>query len=385
LLASERINHFIGHVAANILLLPNKYSLPHPIFLDSSIPLAESTGATLYSCSSRKWNRAMFRTLRPLLTRIQSGQAERLPLIPMTVVAPPVCATCLPESQDRPTDSDVVDEPSVKAKKRSKTSLKDRLQSESSSFAFDSLLHDSTAANPTRTSINAKDGAELVWIAPGEFAIGGRENSGQHTVGQTLFLNGFWIYKTPVTVAQYRKFYHEIGRNLQHAPQWGWDDEHPVVNVSWRFAQAYAHWAGADLPSEAEWERAASGAGRFQFPWGNEWDAGRCHNSVASKQSCPARVNSYKDGASPEGAEDMAGNVWEWTADWFEQPSYSLSHPTIGSPESLHRVLRGGSWGNEEISDYRVTTRVPCAPDARGESIGFRCVVRPESVCQGSP
>jgi len=303
----------------------------------------------------------------------------------MTLVAPSAGDLVPAEVIDRSPSEVLVDLPASKPKKRGKTSLRDRLQSESSSFAFDSLLHESAAASQTRTSVNPRDGAELVWIAPGEFTMGSRDDKRQGECGRTIFLNGFWIYRSPVTVGQYRRFYQEIGRNLKHPPQWGWDDEHPIVNVSWSFAHAYAQWAGADLPKETEWERAAGGASGRRFPWGNEWDPSRCHNSVATRQFGTSRVCHYNCGASPEGVEDMAGNVWEWTADWFEPPSQPGLASYDGLSNGSHRVLRGGSWGNEHISDFDVTVRVPCDPDARGESIGFRCVVRSTSVCLASP
>lgn len=230
--------------------------------------------------------------------------------------------------------------------------------------------------------VNPHDGAEMVWVPGGEFNMGSDEGERREQPAHRVILDGYWIYKMAVTVAQYRRFLSETGKTLRHAPPWGWSDDHPIVNVSWDYASAYAQWAGAALPTEAEWEMAARGTDGRTFPWGNNWDASRCCNSVESRQTSVARVGSYPAGASPYGALDMAGNVWEWMTDWYEETYYVFSperNPT-GPFFGTHRVLRGGSWGNDMIHDYRTTTRVVCEPDVRGGSIGFRCVVRDQPI-----
>jgi formylglycine-generating enzyme required for sulfatase activity len=300
----------------------------------------------------------------------------------MGIVSPPPYESTPAHPEQRSPPEPIAAAPSTKAGKRAKASLRDRLQSESSSFAFESLLDDSAAFHQPRVSINSKDCAEMVWIPPCEFDLSGRQNDILDSSSQCHFLAGFWMYKNPVTVAQYRRFYADIGRTLRNAPQFGWDEEHPMVNVNWHFADAYARWAGADLPSEREWERAACGIDRRRFPWGDEWDPSKCHNSVEGGQSGPTRVNCHLSGASHDGVQDMAGNVWEWTADWYELPQVASdrAEQALESRPSQYRVLRGGSWGNGTIADFFTSTRVPCDPDVRGETIGFRCIIRSNSV-----
>ncbi len=118
----------------------------------------------------------------------------------------------------------------------------------------------------------------MVRIPAGTFLMGSKAGEGsddehpQHTVD----LTGYWIYRTDVTVAQYRKFCTATGREMPDAPDWGWQDDHPVVNVDWDDANAYADWAGAALPTEAQWEKAARGTDGRIYPWGNDWDATKC-------------------------------------------------------------------------------------------------------------
>ena len=211
---------------------------------------------------------------------------------------------------------------------------------------------------------NRKDGAELVWVPPGEFMMGSDDGERREKPIHRVVLDGYWIYKHPVTVGQYRLFCAATGRALRHAPPWGWQEEHPIVNVSWEYATAYAQWAGVSVPTEAEWEKAARGTDGRTFPWGDEWDRAKCCSSVGLRRSSVNFVGSLHEGASPYGALDMAGNVWEWTADWYEETYYAFSpekHPT-GPFFGTHRVVRGGSWGNDTVHDYRTSTRVVCEP-----------------------
>jgi formylglycine-generating enzyme required for sulfatase activity len=256
--------------------------------------------------------------------------------------------------------------------------LQERVQAGSSRFEFGALLGGVSTLDAYPAATNPRDGAELVWIPAGAFTMGSDMGERRERPAHRVIVDGFWIYKTPVTVGQYRRFYAELGRHLRSEPPWGWHEEHPMVNVIWEYASAYAQWAGAELPTEAEWEYAARGPEPREFPWGDEWDSARCRSSVGLKHASVAPIGAYPEGASPRGVLDMAGNVWEWTADWYEETYYEISpeRNPVGPAFGTHKVVRGGSWGNGEPHDFRTSMRAVCAPDARGTSIGFRCAVR---------
>lgn len=157
-----------------------------------------------------------------------------------------------------------------------------------------------------------------------------------------VYLNAYLIDKYPVTNAQYKKFI-ESGGYMQKT---FWSDDGwqyivqtkplenneldgafhdqadcPVVNISWYEAEAFASWAGKRLPTEAEWEKAARGTDGRIYPWGNEFDKTRL-NCAEAKIEKPTAVTKYPQGQSIYGCFDMAGNVWEWTADWYDSQYY---------------------------------------------------------------
>ena len=223
---------------------------------------------------------------------------------------------------------------------------------------------------------NPADGAEMVWIPAGEFQMGDRDllDNPRHTVK----LSGYWIYKNLVTVAQYKKYCKMTGRQMPGGPSFdsGWSQgDHPIVNVSWYDAAAYAKWAGCALPTEAQWENAARGTDGRTYPWGNDWDPSKCANSVGNRLSSTKPVGSYPSGASPYGCLDMAGNVWQWCRDWYD-PWYCKSDRGLdpGGPDSGGgRVVRGGSWSYFSADCFRCAYRDYRAPDFRRNLVGFRC------------
>jgi formylglycine-generating enzyme required for sulfatase activity len=186
------------------------------------------------------------------------------------------------------------------------------------------------------------------------------------------------MYKNDVTVSEYRKFCDATGRKMPEAHFWGWIDEHPMVNVTWYDAKAYADWAGISLPTEAQWEKAARGGDGRTYPWGFTWDAAKCSNSVgANNPGKTSPVGSFPAEASPYGCLDMAGNVWQWCADWYGEDYYKNSpakNPT-GPETGTARVLRGGGWHNYNPDYFRAAYRYYFTPMERDDG-GFRCVLR---------
>ena len=122
-----------------------------------------------------------------------------------------------------------------------------------------------------QTRINPKDGAEMVFVPAGEFIMGSDFDTDERPP-HAVMLDGYWIYKTEVTLGAYRKYCQQTGHATPPETGWLQDDTHPVVFVSWEDAAAYAKWAGGALPSEAQWEKAARGTDSRIYPWGNEWD-----------------------------------------------------------------------------------------------------------------
>lgn len=225
----------------------------------------------------------------------------------------------------------------------------------------------------------------MVYVPAGEFLMGSPEGQGneyewpQHTV----YLNAYWIDKTEVTVAQYSRCV-EAGACSPARPDpnssycTSVDDtkfNHPINCVDWSQAVAYCGWVGRRLPSEAEWEKAARGVDGRLYPWGNQEPRSDLLNFDASVDSITTPVGQYPAGASPYGALDMAGNVWEMVADWYDENYYRSSPPDNpqGPDGGDYRVLRGGSWVN--ASAYvRTADRFWAPPYNAYDGAGFRCV-----------
>ncbi|GAB4460827.1 MAG: hypothetical protein OHK0029_25330 [Armatimonadaceae bacterium] len=242
------------------------------------------------------------------------------------------------------------------------------------------------APAPPPVPTNGKDNAGIVKIPAGTFTMGSdksdpfkeRDEEPEHKV----YTNAFWIYKYPVTVEQYEQFCLETLRTMPPAPPHNpnWDNkDHPMVNVRWEDAAAYAKWAGGRLPTEAEWERAARGDNSLKYPWGNAYDEDKIWGSAKTERGGTASVlRTSFIAESPFGVMDMVGNVWEWCADWY-QPQYYRSSPSR-NPEGpkingLFRVLRGGSYLDKYAKEFRGANRERGGFRTSKPNWGFRVVL----------
>ncbi len=282
---------------------------------------------------------------------------------------------------------------------------------------------------------------EMVLVPEGKFLMGSTEDDVKKLLEldsnveasrfdvevpqRKVYLSAYLIDKCPVTNADYKKFIESGGYKQRDCwSKVGWDyisqikpldsgnldstmggeDDCPVTNISWYEAEAFAKYVGKRLPTEAEWEKAARGTDGKVYPWGNEFDKAKLNCSEARIEKTTPVVK-YVQGRSEYGCFDMAGNVWEWTADWFDSqyyrsapdrdpqgPGKAEDDPFFGRPEDVGtsiyefeppeeggdtlsdcRVLRGGSWSGGGVVHIRCANRDYDEPDYRNETIGFRC------------
>jgi serine/threonine-protein kinase len=257
---------------------------------------------------------------------------------------------------------------------------------------------------PIDTITLSNDGAELVYVPQGEFIMGSDPGElyfwGAETPKHSVLLDAFWIYRTEVTNTMYRACVEvnacphptEIFSRTHddYFPNEKFDD-YPVIYVTHEAALSYCVWAGARLPTEAEWEKAARGTDGRLFPWGNDelqnYHANFCDNGCPNPESQEemelddgyrdvAPVGSFPAGSSPYGAWDMSGNVLEWAADWYSQSYYGISpyeNPTGPESGSKH-VIRGGSWWSGR-DGLRPAARASKDPDYSSDMVGFRCAI----------
>jgi len=246
----------------------------------------------------------------------------------------------------------------------------------------------------TPTPVSATD--DMVLIADGEFLMGSNYGDHNETPIHKVYLAAFYIDKYEVTNLQFSQFLNEKGnqeeggvawldtsdedclieyRNGKYQPKSGYEN-HPVIEVSWFGARAYAEWAGKRFPTEAEWEKAARGGlvGK-KYPWGDNIDSSKANYDENVGQTTP--VGRYPP--NNYGLYDMGGNVWEWVSDWYDEDYYSSSNsyrnpqgPNYGS----ERVIRGAGW-SYDARYLRCASRSYVHPDNTSNHLGFRCAKSP--------
>lgn len=237
------------------------------------------------------------------------------------------------------------------------------------------------ASNSKETNAKDKDassGDNMIYIPAGEFTMGSNEWWPKCQPEHKRVLNAFYIDRFEVTNKRYMRFVNAAKK----APPANWINGkypkgragHPVVFVSWYDANDFCKWEGKRLPTEAEWEKAARGTDKRTFPWGDKFDAKKGNTPQYGKNDTMP-VGSFENGKSPYGVYDMAGNVWEWTDDWFK-PYPGNTHPDENYGEK-YKVLRGGSW--YDCTYYKCGISAPTYnriffnPMTMNNNFGFRC------------
>jgi formylglycine-generating enzyme required for sulfatase activity len=224
------------------------------------------------------------------------------------------------------------------------------------------------------TFVHEETGLEFVRIPAGEFLYGEEK--------EPVYLETFWISKTPVTNNVYKLFIdanpeHRLPRAFLGMNNWNKKDrsypdglaEHPVIQVSWDDAVAFCRWAGVSLPTEQQWEKAARGTDGRHYPWGNQWEDGRCNTREAGIGIVSLVGQFSPAGDSPYGCVDMCGNAWEWCLNNEAEPD----NIEIDISNIL-RMMRGGSWLNN-ANEVNVTASREFIPGHRNSDLGFRVVL----------
>ena len=240
--------------------------------------------------------------------------------------------------------------------------------------------------------------AGMVWIPSGPFTMGSDEKDVQgrsvdlgltkpwfqdEAPAHTVTLPGFYLDRTEVTNQDFAAFVR--ARRAQTPGSWkaegypSGEDRYPVTDVTWYQVSAYCLWAGKRLPTEPEWEKAARGSNGLRYPWGNEFDS-RKANLLSNG---PRPVGSFIQGESPYHVQDLVGNVWEWTSDWYlPYPGNTVPSDNYGQ---RFKVIRGKSWthgfGHQSVNEgleitaheSRTSYRLYFDPAFSFGDLGFRC------------
>lgn len=247
------------------------------------------------------------------------------------------------------------------------------------------------------STMTGADGMKLIYIPAGEFTMGSDKGDLDERPFHKVNLGAFWIDQTEVTNKMYSLCVAagecELPAYTSSSTHFRYYDNtefnhHPVIYVDWNMAKTYCEWAGRDLPTEPQWEKAARGPDATKYPWGNIFDGAlvnfcdtNCSFDWANKSfnddyADVAPVGKYPSGESFYHIYDMAGNVWEWTKDWYDV--YPGGNPGVSSNfGQKYHVLRGGSW-YVNMDDVRSADRYWVdLSDSFNYFTGFRCALSP--------
>ncbi len=229
-------------------------------------------------------------------------------------------------------------------------------------------------------TINSSKSAPMAFIPAGEFAMGSDRGQDDEQPVHRVLVKAFYLETHEVTVARYAAFL--MSQKADPPFKWneatsGVHESKPVAGVNWYDARDYCRWIGRRLPTEAEWELAARGTEGRMYPWGDAQPTRGHANAGHTKwhgYDTLTNVGQFELGKTPNGVYDLAGNLWEWVADWYDATYYQFSqreNPSGPSAGPL-RALRGGAWNND-AKTIRSANRAGYAPDARRNDVGFRC------------
>lgn len=220
-----------------------------------------------------------------------------------------------------------------------------------------------------------------VFVAGGTFQMGRDGQFKDERPIHNVILSNYYISKYEVTVKEYRKFTTATNRTFPSAPSWGWNDDAPMVKVSWNDARDYCAWLDTitgkkvRLPTEAEWEYAARGgknSQRFTYSGSNTLDNVGWYYLNANSRTAVIGLKKSNE----LGIFDMSGNAWEWCSDWQGSYSSSIQRNPTGPASGNNKIFRGGSWFDYGLGDSecRVETRYAYTPNSKVDDGGFRIV-----------
>ena len=239
----------------------------------------------------------------------------------------------------------------------------------------------------------------MVFVPAGEFTMGSEESDDEKPP-HTVWLDSYYIDRTPTTNADFAPFWEDVSytesseawvgfeqarehiytKDLRRSPYYWFDSEwnrpdRPLVGVNWYEAVVFSRWASKRLPTEAEWEKAARGTEARRYPYGNTFDAARCNTNITDNApNTTTPVGKFSPlGDSPYGVQDMSGNIWQWTSSLFKPYPYHADDGRENLDAPGKRVLRGGGFRSYFEDHYRSAYRYGNEPIHIYFAVGFRC------------